>query len=839
MTISMKQLFHITIALLCLMCYTAQAELRARWSTDEAIAGERVILMLLNESHEGEEHVAVQSITNKSDSDATVDIAFTNAKYRKSVKQDRFNEPELYERVELKPTDAGTRTEAHLIPVDITASGVVSCRPLQVTLSNGKSYQVDVPPLRVHKLKENSITLPCGTEILYMWLFDEAAYCNGKTQRGILKLMLPAEVDDVGEPRYSGKQQLSIRPTVGGQLASCIREKLPEAQCRKKGSKLYLIREYAIDLLPKTAEPISLSIPCYTKGNTKPQLIALPPLRLTDKSRVSSLPIIADAVQEKYFTGLALTGKDEQFHISATTDATELTHHKEINVYITVSGPRFLEFIDTVSALNHDKLASKWKFGQAEKKEFRAADGGFEKVVITQPMTPLASIENGIPSFVLVYMNENSMDEQKIDPYHTLVTEPILLPWASAEAGISTLGEERKKDSIYHFLPNRLAGGNGPAMELPMQLWYLLYLPGCGILLWLMGQKTLRRWQSGSSRRDRNRELTAISNQQDGIVFLKELGAFIEKNIPSAAEDEPLQQILRRRDAEAFRPDTKATLNQNERRSMLKTVKKALGRLSLLMLAAVALYPQSAMANDTAMQYYEAGDYVKAREILLQELEAGSVDRDKGELLYNIGNCQYHQDNKGEAALYYARALMESPDLREAEANLATIQKEQMAIMPERKAHDSIFTLLSEPQLCVASIICTAALLFFFALCLVAKGSVRSSAKTAAYISLAFSLLCGVNHLYYLTRAVPDITATPPQELAYIITDADARKSASNTADIAIKLPASTPVRILSTRGSLRYVETFTGVRGWVPAEVAVPLAEGDVVQTSLHIKFK
>lgn len=836
----MKQLLQITIALLCLMCYTAQAELRARWSTDEAIAGERVILMILNESHEGEEHASVQSITNKSDSDATVDIAFTNAKYKKSVKQDRFNEPELYERVELKPTDAGTRTEAHLIPVDITASGMVSCHPLQVTLSNGKSYQVNVPPLRAHKLKENSVTLPCGTEILYMWMFDEAAYCNGKTQRGILKLMLPAEVDAVGEPKYSGKHQLlSIHPTVGGQLASCIREKLPEARCRRKGSKIYRIHEYAIDLLPQTAEPINLRLSCYTKGSKAPQLVNLPPLRLTEKSKVSSLPIIADAVQEKYFAGLALTGKDEQFHISATTDATELTHHKEINVYITVSGPRFLEFIDTVSALNHDKLADKWKFGQAEKKEFRAADGGLEKVVITQPMTPLASIENGIPSFVLVYMNENNMDAQKMDPYHTLVTEPILLPWASAEGGIGSHAEERKKDSIYHFLPNRTAGGNGPAMELPMQLWYLFYLPGCGILLWWMGQKTLRRWQSGSSRRHRNRELTDISSRQDNIVFLKELGAFIEKHIPAAAEDEQLQQILRRRDAEAFRPDTKSTLNQNERRNMMKCVKKALSRLSLFLLGITILCPQSALAEDKAMQYYEVGDYVKAREILLQELEAGSVDRDKGELLYNIGNCQYHQDNKGEAALYYARALMESPDLSEAKANLATIQKEQVAILPDRKAHDSIFTLLSQPQLCVASIICTAALLFFFVLCLVSKGHVRSSAKTAAYISLAFSLLCGVNQLYYLTRAVPDISAIPPQELAYIITDADARKSASNTADVAIKLPASTPVRILSTRGSLRYVETFTGARGWVPAEVAVPLADGEVSETTLHIKFK
>ena len=831
----MKHILHITLTLLCLLCYNAQADIRAQWSTEAAIAGERVILLILNESKEGEEPAHIQSITNENSPSTDVDIVFKNAKYKRSVNKDNFNAPEKYERVDLRATESGTRTEAHMLPIDITSSGDVTCAPLQVTLSNGKTVAVQVPTLPVLKLNEkNTITLPDKTTLLYMWIFDENSYCNDKTQRGILKLMLPPEVDAIGNPQCHGKQQkLHIHPHVDGQLASAIREKLPNEQYRKKGSKEYQIREFDIDILPQKATPLELSIPVYTNGNATPHEVRFSALPLTEKNKSSSLPIMTDAIQQQHFSGLTVRNKDEQFHISATTDATELMHKKELIVHITVTGPRFLEFINEVPILNRNKLADKWEFGPPSRKLYHGADGCVEKLVISQPMTPIASIENGIPSFVLVYLNENYLAEQTEEPYTTLVTEPIMLPWASA-----TTPQERK-DNLYHFMPNKSSGGNGPAVELPFELWYLLYLPGCTILLWLSVAKIIRLRKAGNARRALHKELHAIGNKQEGIAFLKELGAFIESKLPHSNEDEALKAILNKRDAEAFRPDSRTGLSSAERSRMLKSVKKALKRLSLLLGACLLLTPSPAQAADTAMQYYEAGDYVKAREILLQELAEGSTERDKGELLYNIGNCQYHQGNKGEAALFYARALLETPGLKEAETNLATIQKEQNAIMPENRTHDSVFTILSAPHLHIATIICTAALLFFIALGLLLKGKCKPAVRTATGISLLLSLLCGINHIYYLTRAVPHITSMPPQELAYIIKDCNALKSASNTADIAYKLPASTPVRILATRGSLRYVETFTGMRGWVPADIAIPLKDGEVSQTSLHIKFK
>ena len=100
----------------------------------------------------------------------------------------------------------------------------------------------------------------------------------------------------------------------------------------------------------------------------------------------------------------------------------------------------------------------------------------------------------------------------------------------------------------------------------------------------------------------------------------------------------------------------------------------------------------------------------------------------------------------------------------------------------------------------------------------------RTTIRTAIGISLALTILCAAGHVYYFTRTIPDITATPPDELAYITTATTARSAATDSASAVTELPASTPVRILATRGARCYVETFTGVRGWIPAATATTL---------------
>jgi hypothetical protein len=53
-------------------------------------------------------------------------------------------------------------------------------------------------------------------------------------------------------------------------------------------------------------------------------------------------------------------------------------------------------------------------------------------------------------------------------------------------------------------------------------------------------------------------------------------------------------------------------------------------------------------------------------------------------------------------------------------------------------------------------------------------------------------------------------------------------------------LPPSTPLHLLASRGSCAYVETFTGVRGWVnTADTATLAPNGTEPGVPLIISFK
>ena len=53
-------------------------------------------------------------------------------------------------------------------------------------------------------------------------------------------------------------------------------------------------------------------------------------------------------------------------------------------------------------------------------------------------------------------------------------------------------------------------------------------------------------------------------------------------------------------------------------------------------------------------------------------------------------------------------------------------------------------------------------------------------------------------------------------------------------------LPPSTPLHLLATRGSWSYVETFTGVRGWLnAADAAALMPSGTEPALPLIIRFR
>ena len=847
----MKNLLTLIIGLVAVLLNTAQAKIEALWSTDYALPGEKVVLLLqqVHTSNAGPSRIR-QVSTGK----------IKNAHFL----QNRNMRDNYYEE-SIQDSNGNTigRIEAYMILVEVGGSGKVECENIEVTFSTGNKETVTVPELPVYttaKVEWRNIESSQDSPISFgtMILTEPEEYYAGQPVHASIKLLLPQNFNRLEQqPRIisQGVKADTFHHPVGGLLGTLLQHWFPlrERLVQARGQQ-WMVLDLEVDLIPQASGnnkegeyDVYIQIPSlfqmkethtessagFTFQSTTvrpiPTTLELPKLAL----RVPR-PLPPNAPAD--FSDLVGT-----FSISASTEAKELAMNEMIDVQITVKGSGSLEQL----TCPQPQEAENWKLMPPTRKVITTATGEIEAVVFSQLMRPTVEV-SGVPSFSFSYFDADT------EEYKTAESQPIGLPWRATEAGSSgqvvsshaappagTVPVAELTD-IYHFLPNADAGGNGVALSLPRELWYLLYLPGVGIILWLLGKLCYTKWQQQAATRSRDKILSTIAAEKDAAAFLKGIGAFIESNIPTAASNTELQAILNKRDAEVFRPDATPHVTQEERTGILRAVRKALSGLTTVLLMLCMCTQLCHAVGDDAEQYYEEGQYSKALEMLNEELKNGTDTRDKGELYYNIGNCKYRLNEPGEAALYYARALMETPGLAEAEANLAFIQRKEGAILPQQTTADKVFTYLSYPQLWMATVICTATLLLSIALSLLLKGKLKLTLRTVTGICIFLSILCAADYIYYATRSIVDLTATPPTDIAYITKSTVARSAAVESADSVVELPASTPVRLLASRGNHRYVETFTGTRGWISADTASPLTTGDTTtQAPLIMKFK
>ena len=851
----MRNMITLAISMLMALAGTTQAAIEALWSTDAALPGEKVVLVL-QQQHSGN---AVPTKMRQ--------VTPGKIKNGHLLQNNRDNYYE--EAIEDINGNSVGRIEMFLILVEVGGSGKVECEDIEVTLSNGQKEKVSVPELTVYTTaKVEWRTLDEGgsttdedgnpTSFGTMWLTTPQEYYEGQPVHATLKLLLPGNFNRLEQqPQVvsQGVKAEQFQQQPGGMVGRLLQHWFPlrERLVQARGQK-WIVMDLSVNLIPQSTGnnkageyDVYVSIPClfqmketvsqssgsYSFHSTTirnvPKTIKLPKLALATPRPLPPNPP-AD------FSDLV-----GNFSISTSTDAKDLAMNEMIDVQITVKGNGGLEQLICPQPQDTEN----WKLMPPTRKMKYTATGEPEAVVFSQLMRPTAEV-SGIPSFSFSYFDAES------EEYKTAESQPIGLPWRATDVAgdgqvtsvtaappAGTVPVEELTD-IYHFLPNANAGGNGSSTNLPRALWYLLYLPGVGIILWIIGKALYTKWQQNATTRSKDKALNAIAAEENAAAFLKSIGAFIESNIPTAMDTPELNDILHKRDSEVFRPNATPHVSKEERNRMIKAVRKALSSILAAGFIICSAFSGAYAAGDEAATAYDNRQYTQALEDLQKELAENTDLRDKGELLYNIGNCKYRLEEPGEAALYYARALMETPGLAEAEANLAFIQRKEGAILPQKKAADKVFTYLSYPQLWLATVICTATLLLSIALSLLLKDKLKLTLRTVTGISLFLSLLCVADYIYYATRTLPDLTATPPSDIAYITKATVARSAATDTAAQVVELPASTPVHLLATRGSHRYVETFTGVRGWIPADTATPLTSGDTTtQAPLILKFK
>ncbi len=804
-------------ALLLLPILTAAqllADITPVWSAGVAVPGEKVVLYLI-------------------DTEIGDDVFMI--KTRPAVKGAK---------VELQQPQAGAnpldpnRNMAEVYPIIITPdrAGTLEIPEIQADYKSGRKKGVKVPPLSVVPTSEIKwMSKPINYGVL--WHTDIKDGYVAQPVRTAVKFFVPSDCN-IGVPviQSAGVKAGQFQAALQGIAAMVHGGVIGQSSAYAKGQQWHTVdlngtltpfREGNSDVGGKFTivqqqgffghAQADADLPVLTMG-----ALPLPPGKPRD---------FADMVG--------------CYVMEAKTDVRVLGMNESVDVEITVRGTGNLEQLECPKPMNE----AGWKLVPATRRPLVDANGNTVGMVFNQLMRPTAEVA-GIPGFSFSFFNPGTMQ------YEQAQTKPIALEWRESDTGTAggfvsaaepppagTVPVAEMTD-IYGWLPDEAMNG---CITLPRWLWYLLYLPAASILLWVAGQLLCRKLAAGAADRARERELSALETEKDNLSFLKHIGAYIESRLPADQVTPPLQAILDRRDAEAFRPDAQTDLTPAQRQEMMKLVRQAAAKAAtavLLLLAVLMPAAHGADAWDTAMQNarsdYEKGQYSHALQ-WLDQLSADSLPTHPHHAAaeYHRGNCQYRLGHAGKAALHYARALQLDPGLKEARANLDFIQRKEGAVLPMGETVDQIFTFLTASQLWVATVCSTALLALCIALLILRRGQEKPWLQTATAFAALLTLLCAADRAYYETRQTPDLSSLPPADIAYVLEKSLLRNAADDTAAEQMTLTPSTPVHLLSKRGSYTYIETFNGTRGWVKTADIEALTPHTAPRTPVLLRFE
>lgn len=794
----MKNAIKLLYTLICSITGAVLADVVPVWSVDVAVPGEKVALYLVD-TEVGEDLFSIQKRPVVDNAALEVMQHYAGA----------------------NPMDPN-RAAMEVYPLQIIpdAPGEVKVKNLEVQYNSGRKASVEVPPLPV--LSQSQIRWmksPVNFGVLwYTSIKDGYVHQPVKTA---IKLLLPGGIDTVGAPQMSAVNVKvgTFQPTMQGVLAMIHNQAMGTTSAYAKGQTwrtvdfsgtLTPFREGNSDVAGKVILEQRQGFFTLMRSEAELPILTIGALPLPPGAPAN----FADMVGE--------------YTITATTNAKTLAMHEAVEVEITVKGTGNLEQLECPRPND----AADWKLVPATRKPIVGPNGETLGMVFSQLLRPTAEV-GGIPSFAFSYFDPKRME------YRQAATAPIPLQWKNTEtngSGIQHVAAAEpppagtipvaEMTDIYGYMPRAMYG---TVWNLPRWLWYLLYLPAAIIFLSLGINVLRRRMAAGAAGRARDKELNELAARKDGLSFLKGVGAYIETHADPASMTPELQRILDRRDEEVFRPDAQTTISPLERNIMMKALRSIGTKVILLLLCLAPL----SVAN-SSQENYKGGQYSKAITQLEQNAAYPEALRQ-----YNIGNCYYRLGQSGQAALCYARALQNDPGLKEARANLQFIQRKEGALLPSGSVTDDIFTLITPSQLWVATVVSTAILALCIALLIARRGQQNPWLQTCTAISALASLLCSADWGYYTTRQTPDLSSLPPDNVAYVLKATELRNSADAKGAGIMKLPPSTPLQLIASRGSMSYVETFTGVRGWITAaDAATLMPEGAAPELPLILHF-
>lgn len=795
----MKNIIKLFTCLLTALCGIAAADIVPVWSVDVAVPGEKVALYLV---------------------DTAVGEDLFTIPRRPSVKNAALEIMQHY--AGANPMDPN-RAAMEIYPLQVIpdAPGEVNITNLCVEYNSGRKESIAVPALPV--ISQSSIRwMKSPVEFGVLWYTNiKDGYVHQPVKTAV-KLLLPGGVDTVGAPQMSAVNVKvgNFQNTLQGVLAMVHNQAMGTTTAYAKGQNWRTV-DFSGTLTP------------FREGNSDIAAKIIMEQRqgfFTLMRAEAELPVLTiGALPLPPGAPANFANMVGEYTIAATTSATSLAMHEAVEVEITVKGTGNLEQLECPKPTD----AADWKLVPATRKPILNANGDTIGMVFSQLLRPSAEV-GGIPSFSFSYFDPKRME------YCQASTKPIPLQWRETETNGSGIQQTSAAEpppagtvpvaemtDIYGYIPSAMYGTQ---LTLPRWLWYILYLPALAILAYLTLTALQRKLTAGAAGRARERELNELAARKDALSFLKGVGAYIETHVAPGSMTPELQRILDRRDDEVFRPDAQTSISPQERNIIMKALRSIGSGAVILFLCLAPLCLANGIQND-----YKGGQYSKA----LTQLEA-APNYPEALRQYNMGNCYYRLNQPGRAALCYARALQTDPGLKEARMNLEFIQRKEGALLPTGSITEDIFTLITPSQLWIATVVSTAVLALCIALLILRRKTNTPWLQTCTAISGIASLLCAADWGYYTTRQTPDLSSLPPADVAYVLSATELRSSADAKGASIMTLPPSTPLHLLATRGSWSYVETFTGVRGWVSTPDAAPLMPGgQAAELPLIIRFQ
>lgn len=235
---------------------------------------------------------------------------------------------------------------------------------------------------------------------------------------------------------------------------------------------------------------------------------------------------------------------------------------------------------------------------------------------------------------------------------------------------------------------------------------------------------------------------------------------------------------------------------------------------SLLLICCDSLFAQTAdeffMLGNNA---YKKGDYKIALENYTSAIKGGARG---AELYYNAANACAKLGENSRAQLYYLRALMHNPRMREAHANLEILAKDSSIDLPEKTITQSTLTELSQTEWAILGVVSfwIVVLLILLPPLYGKRGAAFIFLTIVFVLVLCFSVAGVINWNIFANRAVAigeesvlRISPTPDAPVASVVADGQI-------------------VDTSKRRGDFIYVTAPNGKRGWASLTQFEPIAE-------------